>query len=44
MLKQIFKCQTFLIPHDTLSTHRNITRTIKTYYYDHWSAKTHIDD
>jgi len=27
-----------------LYIHRNITRTIRTYCNDHWSAKTHIDD
>jgi len=43
MLKQLYKCQTSLTPQDALSTHWSITRTIKTYHYDHWSAKTHID-
>jgi len=38
------KTSTSLTPHDALFTHRNITRTIRTYRYDHWSAETHIDD
>ena len=39
-----FKTSTPLTPQDALSTHRNITRTIRTYRYDHWSTETHIDD
>jgi len=30
-------------PQDALSTHRNITRTIRTYHYDHWPAE-HTND
>jgi len=30
LLKQLYKCQTSLIPQDALSTYRNITRTIRT--------------
>jgi len=30
------KTSTPLTPQDALSTHRNITRTIRTYRYDHW--------
>jgi len=29
-----------LSPQDALFTHRNITRTIRTYHHDHWSTKT----
>jgi len=28
--------KTHLTPQDSLSTHRNITRTVRTYHYDHW--------
>jgi len=38
------KTSTPLTPQDALSTYRNITRTIRTYRYDHWSADTHTDD
>jgi len=38
------KTSTPLTSQDALSTHRNITRTIRTYRYDHWLAETHIDD
>jgi len=38
------KTSTPLTPHDALSTHRNITRTIRTYRYDHCSTETHTDD
>jgi len=32
------KTSTPLTLQDALSTHRNITRTIRTYHYDHWST------
>ena len=38
------KTSTPLTPQDALPTHRNITRTIKTYRYDHCSTETHPDD
>jgi len=34
-LRQFYKRQTPLTPQDVLSTHRNNTRTIKTYRCDH---------
>jgi len=43
-LRQFYKRQTPLTPQDVLSTHRNNTRTIKTYRCDHWSTKIHIND
>jgi len=38
------KTLTPLTPQHALSIHGNITRTIRTYRYDHLSVETHIDD
>jgi len=44
MLKHLYEHQTPLTPQDALSTHKNITRMIRTYHYDHWWAETRIDE
>jgi len=32
-----------LTPQNVLSTPRNMTRTIVTYHYDHWSTETYTE-